>query len=82
MIPMRVESEEPLRNPLEEKSAHGFGKAASLQWPSGGQLPRAHERDLSRATQEHANPGSFGALILNFFQRSREPHFPEPYLDL
>jgi hypothetical protein len=43
--------------------------------------PTAHEAHRSMAIQEYDNL-PFGYLILNFFQCSREPHFPEPYLDL
>jgi hypothetical protein len=78
---MRVESEEPLHNHLEERSAHSMARHHRFHWPSGGQLPRSHERIATERPRNMATP-VLGALILNFFQCSREPHFPEPHLDV
>jgi len=55
------------------------GSVASLA--IGRQLPTAHEAHRSIATRSMATR-SFEHLILNFFQCSRKPHFPEPDLDV
>ena len=42
----------------------------------------AYTKRIAGSDPEAWQPHPSGHLILNFFQSSRESHFPEPYLDV